>query len=100
MGIENTDIEVCSFKSASPEAIGSNVETCTILDVRRGTCENFPGNRLQVRFDADVTADFGKKIRCQVSDFIVSYGREATFRARKGMLNGELGTTGTSRWSM
>ena len=45
VGIENADVKVdlCSFKSTSPEAIGSNVETCTILGVRRGTCENFPG---------------------------------------------------------
>ena len=84
MGIENTDIEVCSFKSTSPEAIGSNVETCTILGVRRGTCENFPGNRLQVRFDADVTADFGKEIRCQVSDFIVSLWTGSHLSGTKG----------------
>ena len=79
MRIENSDIKVCSFKPTSPEAIGSNVETCTILGIGSGACQNFPGDRLQIRFNANITTDFGKKIGCQDPDFIVSYGREATF---------------------
>ena len=46
MRIENSDVKICSFELTSPEAVGSNVETCTILSVRSGTCEDFPGDWL------------------------------------------------------
>ena len=34
MWIEDTDIEIRSLESASPETIGSNVKACTIMDIR------------------------------------------------------------------
>ena len=75
MRIENSDIKVCSFKPTSPEAIGSNVEMCTILGIGSGACENFPV--IGCRSGSMQTSL--QKIGCQVPDFIVSYGREATF---------------------
>ena len=62
MGVENSDTEISSFKPISPETLGSNVETCTILSVRCGTCKDFPSDGLQFRFNTNITANFCQKI--------------------------------------
>ena len=59
MRIKNSDIKKCSFEPASPETIGGNVEACTILNIRGSTCEDFPGDWLQFRFNTDIATDFG-----------------------------------------
>ena len=44
MRVEKLDIKVCSFEPNSAETVGSDVETCTILGIRSGIGENFPGD--------------------------------------------------------
>lgn len=62
MGVENSDTEISSSKPISPQTLGSNVETCTILSVRCGTCKDFPSDVLQFRFNTNITANFCQKI--------------------------------------
>jgi len=59
MGVKDSDIKVCSFKTTSPEAIGRNIKACTILSIRSGTYQDFPSERLQFRLNTNIIADFG-----------------------------------------
>ena len=56
------DIKVGSFEPASPETIGSDIKTCTILSTRGGTCEGFSSNRLQFRLNTDITTYFSEEV--------------------------------------
>ena len=58
MGGEYSDIKVGSLKPTTPEAVGSNVQTCTILSIRRGSCKGFTSYRLQIRFNTNIIANF------------------------------------------
>ncbi len=49
--IKDPNIKKCSFKATPPEAIGKDIQPCTILDIGRGSCEAFSADRLQVWFD-------------------------------------------------
>ena len=51
MGIENSNIKIGSFEPSSPETIGSNVQTSTILSILCDTPKSFPSDWLQFRFN-------------------------------------------------
>ena len=94
MGVEYSDIKIGSLKLTTPEAVGSNVQTCTILSIRRGSCKGFTSYQLQIRFNTNIIANFSWEVGSQIPDFIVSYGGEAALWAEEDMFNRELGTTG------
>ena len=56
MKIENSHFKIGLLKPTTPETIGYNVETCAVLSIRSGICEDFLGD-LQVRFGTDVTTN-------------------------------------------
>ena len=58
MWIEDMNIHKASFRPASPETVDGDVKPCTILNIRSGACEDFPCDWLQIRLNADITADF------------------------------------------
>ena len=59
MGVENPDIKICFLESTSPEAIGRNVEMCSILNIRGRTCEGLSSDWLQFRLNTDLSQEGG-----------------------------------------
>ena len=89
MRVEDMNIKVGSFEPTSPETVGSDIKTYTILR------EGFSSIRLQFGLNADITTYFSVEVGTQIPDFVVSYGGEATLWARETMFYRKFGTACT-----
>ena len=62
MRVENPNIKESSLKPTTPETIGSNIKSCTILGVRRRTSEYLTINGLKVWLNANTVANFCEQV--------------------------------------
>ena len=95
MRVEDSDVEIGPFKSTTPEAVSSHVQSGSILSYCGGTSEGFTHDWLQCRLDTNIVADFRQPTINRVTDLIVSDGGEAALGTREGVLHGEVCPTGT-----
>ena len=79
MGVEKPDIEIGSLESPAPEAVCSNVKSCAFLSVGSGSSQYFICYGLEIRLYTNIIAHLSEESGCQITDLIVSDGREASF---------------------
>ena len=71
MGIKDFDVDISPFITATPKAIGGNIQPGPISCYCRGSAEDFTCDRLQYKFDTDIIADFRQPAANCVTDLIM-----------------------------
>ena len=71
MGIKDFDVDISPFITATPKAVGGNIQPGPISCYCRGSAEDFTCDRLQCRFDTDIIADFRQPAANCVTDLIM-----------------------------
>lgn len=84
MGVEDFDIKISTLITATPKAIGGNIQPGTVPRFLRrlGSIEGFTCDRLQCRLDTDVVADFRQPAANRVTDLVMPDRGEAPLGTR------------------